>query len=31
MRKLSTLQIALAFSVGVHAALLSLRVAAPAS
>ncbi|PTT83423.1 energy transducer TonB [Pelomonas sp. HMWF004] len=29
MRKLSTLQIALAFSLGVHAILLSLRVAAP--
>lgn len=29
MRKLSTLQIALAFSLGVHGALLSLRVAAP--
>ncbi|HEU6454695.1 MAG TPA: energy transducer TonB, partial [Roseateles sp.] len=29
MRRPSTLQIALAFSVGVHAALLSLRIAAP--
>jgi protein TonB len=29
MRKLSTLQIALAFSLGLHAALLSLRIAAP--
>lgn len=29
MRRLSTLQIALAFSLGVHAALLSLRIAAP--
>ncbi|NCT85556.1 MAG: TonB C-terminal domain-containing protein [Comamonadaceae bacterium] len=29
MRKLSTLQIALAFSLGVHGALLSLRIAAP--